>query len=434
MYSSNESHPSSSEFRWWGFQRADQSESESLYELGADGLHGSPKSARRHPDGPYESEIGSYEVYSSGYGYTGYPEPDPAPAIQAPPLRAAYAGMAFQVGGVEQHLLSLAKFFNPQRVKFEKYLCTIPAAINSRMAANAPFAVEPADARKIREAADEYDVLMLWGQGFNGWVPTNRKAATVFIAHGESKWCRDTLVQSDQVTDHAIAISDRVLKRVCAGFPTTLIYNGVDAARLAATRSREAARVRLGFSPSDFILGTIGRFSKEKRTSLLIEAASQLPPEFKIVMVGWGSQRPSLMNLANDLIPCRYAFVSADDYLGDYYQAMDAFCLLSEHEGFSLAAAEAMLCRRPLIATNVGFVDEFIHHGLNGFVFDGTAKGLAEAARQLRDHPDWSNGIASEGHRLAHERFHAARMCREYEDLFERLCHAKRQGGSEVMP
>lgn len=438
---------SSSEFQWWGFQRVNPAESESGYDFGTDGVPSTQKLTRAtglRPDaGPYglsgyPSEAGLYGMAGGPYGdyFAGYPEPQEHPKQEecAAPLRVAYAGMAYQVGGVEQHLLSLVKFFDPRRVKFEKYLCTIPSAINPRLVAQAPFAVEAANADQVRAAADEYDVLMLWGQGFNGWIPATRKAATVFVAHGESQWCRDTLIQSSQVTDHAIAISRRVLKKVCAGFPSTLIHNGVDTARLATTCSREAARERLGFAPGDFVLGTIGRFSKEKRTALLIEAARRLPRDFKLVMVGWGSQRPHLMNLANELIPCRYAFVNADNYLGDYYQAMDAFCLLSEHEGFSLAAAEALLCRKPLIATDVGFVDEFIQHNLNGYVFDGTVEGLVQAARQLREHSDWASGIAGEGHRLAHERFHAAKMSRAYEDLFEQLCRAKRGAAGNAAP
>jgi glycosyltransferase involved in cell wall biosynthesis len=151
-------------------------------------------------------------------------------------------------------------------------------------------------------------------------------------------WIEGALDQSRQACDHVVAVSRRVAQAVCAGFPTTVIYNGVDAARLAQSRSRDDVRHQFGFSDSDFVLGYVGRYSPEKRPELLIRAVAQLPPRFKLLLIGWGNDRPRLMELANELIPGRYAMTTASRYLGDYYRAMDAFGLVSDQEGFQAAS------------------------------------------------------------------------------------------------
>ncbi|MCH5375254.1 MAG: glycosyltransferase family 4 protein, partial [Planctomycetes bacterium] len=200
-----------------------------------------------------------------------------------------------------------------------------------------------------------------------------------------------------------------------------VILNGIDTARLGQTRSRQQVRASLGFQPDDFVLGYVGRLSPEKRAERVIRATAQLPPNFKALIVGWGALRQEMFELANALIPGRFAFVFADHHLGDYYQSLDALCLLSEFEGFALVVLEAMMCHRPVIATPVGSVPETIIDRVNGVIVDGEVESVCQAARLLREHPDWARALAAEGRRFAEQHGHAWRMARQYEQLFERL-------------
>jgi glycosyltransferase involved in cell wall biosynthesis len=113
--------------------------------------------------------------------------------------------------------------------------------------------------------------------------------------------------------------------------------------------------------------------------------------------------------------------VSASDYLGDYYGAMDAFVMLSEHEGFGLVVPEAMLCNCPVIATNVGCVPEVIQHNVSGIVVPPDVDTITNSLRRLSDHPAWAKAMAAEAHRFADQHLHAARMAREYEQLLCQL-------------
>lgn len=401
--------------------------------------HLKPSTARGLGDMAYSSGAGPQMPGASRSMEPEYPNIVPGYAVPAPgqtvgeqtshgstkPLKLMHVGPCFLSGGVEQHTLSLVKFLDPRRIDFVKCLVTNPNQLSAESAGWMPVPVEYCAPADVHRAVAECDVVLVWGDGFNEILKLGRPRLSVFVAHGESWWTRQTVEQSSQVIDHVIAVSQRVQERVCAGVPATTILNGVDAARLGQTRSREAVRAGLGFAPTDFVLGSVGRFSNEKRMPLLIDAVSRLPSQFKLLLVGHGARRHALLDLANELIPGRYAFAAADNYLGDHYRAMDAFALVSQHEGFGLVIPEAMLCERPVIATNVGCVPEIIRDRVNGLVVDPTPAAIANAARMLQQHPEWAKGLAAEGRAVADARLHAARMAREYEDLLWRLWRAK---------
>ncbi len=314
---------------------------------------------------------------------------------------------------------------DPKKVQIIRTIALNANLTDPDLTADLAIPVEVGQAESVRRAARECDVLLSWGVRLNVWLKDCRPPLSVMVAHGEGEWTRKFLRDSDQSLDHVIAVSRAVKDRCCDGFNTSVIYNGVDCSRLGRTRSRDAVRASLGFQPGDFVLGYVGRYSHEKRVPLLLEAASLLPRQFKVLMVGWGAQRVALLEQANACIPGRYALASAWNYLGDYYQAMDAVCLVSEVEGFPLVLMEARLCGRPVIVTPFGCAPEVVQDRINGLIVAGDPASVAGAALQLARHPEWARGLAAEGKAFAEEHGHARRMAMEYENLLLRLWQEK---------
>jgi glycosyltransferase involved in cell wall biosynthesis len=341
------------------------------------------------------------------------------------PLRAIHVGPGLLRGGAEQWLVDLLRFLDPKRIQILRTIAVHPNLTDPDLTADLSIPVEIGQAESVRRAARECDVLLSWGLGLNTWLADCRPRLSVMMAHGESDWTRKFLRESDRVIDHVIAVSRAVKDRCCDGFDTSVIYNGVDCSRLGRTRSREAVRASLGFQPGDFVLGYLGRYSSEKRVPLLLEAAALLPPHFKVLMVGWGAQRVALLEQANACIPGRYALANAWNYLGDFYQAMDAVCLVSEVEGLPLVLIEARLCGRPVIVTPFGCAPEVVQDRINGLIVSGDPASIAGAALRLARHPEWARGIAAEGKAFAEEHGHAHRMALEYENLLLRLWREK---------
>jgi glycosyltransferase involved in cell wall biosynthesis len=172
----------------------------------------------------------------------------------------------------------------------------------------------------------------------------------------------------------------------------------------------------------------------EKRVEVLIEMLAGAPRHFKGLFVGWGPLHAELLRRANELIPGRFAVASADRYLGDYYHAMDAFCLPSGSEGCALALLEAMLCGLPVIATPVGAAPELIVDRVNGVLAEGSPSAFRDAARLVEQYPHWARAIGAEAKATAERWGLGPAMARQYENLFHRLWSLKQAHASPCEP
>lgn len=345
------------------------------------------------------------------------------------PIRVTHIGPCLVSGGVEQHLSSLIRFLDPGRVLVQRCIVTQSNLVNQEFCQKLGVPVVIGQQEAVRSAVEDSDVLLYWGVGLDDWLSDGKTPQCVFLAHGEADWTRATLLRNQRVTDHVIAVSQRAKQLVCDGFETTVIPNGIDTARLATTRSRKDVRDSLGFHSHDFLLGIVARYSSEKRFELLIETIASLPRNFKMLAVGCGPKLAKYLELANRRIPNRYAFVSANDYLGDYYQAMDAYCMTSAHEGFGLVVLEAMFHGVPIIATRVGAVPELITHGQSGMIVDGDPACFAAAATALHTRRVWAKSLGNEARQFAMQHGHARLMADRYASLLERLVNEQRSRG-----
>jgi len=366
------------------------------------------------------------EAYDGYDGYDGYDVSQPAPAILGVrretgnpsdrPLRMACIGPNFRVGGVRQHALALAKFLNPERVKITEFLVSDVGEVEACDPLRMPVAVRRFDQSTMDRLENDCDILLMWGEAFNGKLSCKRPLK-VFVAHGETQWTRNALLQSSQVVDHVIAVSESVFRKVCQGFPATKILNGIDTSRLSQTDTRENIRRRYAFGKDDFVVGCVGRLTQEKQFDLLIRAISTLPSNHKLLIVGSGRRYVEWLDLANRLLPGRCAIVAAQDHLGDFYQAMDAFAMVSAHEGFGLVLAEAMMVGRPVLSTRVGVAPEIICDRVNGVFVEADACSIADTVKRIRANRAWAQGMAAQGRTFAMHHFNAAQMARRYEDL-----------------
>ena len=207
----------------------------------------------------------------------------------------------------------------------------------------------------------------------------------------------------------------------CNGTPTTVIPNGVDTSRLAWTLPREEVRRGLGFGPGDFVVGYLGRLAIEKNIDVILRAVANLPDRFKVLVVGWGPMLPYLREQADLNLPGRAGFVTATEYLGDYYRAMDAFCTAGDSEGTPLTLLEAMHCEVPVLATPVGAVPELIQDRVNGIVISQDTGSISSAATLLAENPHWCRGLAAQGRATADRTGHSSRVARDLEQLITRL-------------
>jgi glycosyltransferase involved in cell wall biosynthesis len=201
------------------------------------------------------------------------------------------------------------------------------------------------------------------------------------------------------------------------------IHNGVDVSRFAppSHAQRLAWRAATGVPDNTLLVGLCAGYRPEKRHDLLLNAVAELKRRGHAVhalLIGDGALRPAIeaqvraLGLENAVTLTGYSH-DVRPWIG----ACDALCLVSDHETFSLAILEGMACGLPVVATQVGAVDEQISDGQDGLLVPaGDVQALADALWQLHDAPRRSHmGLLARRKVLA--RFDLKGMNGRYLDL-----------------
>jgi glycosyltransferase involved in cell wall biosynthesis len=179
----------------------------------------------------------------------------------------------------------------------------------------------------------------------------------------------------------------------------TTIPNGIDRT-LFAPGDRAGARSALGWPPGQRVILAVGRLDRIKGLDLLIEAMSRLHRrgghDAVCRLVGSGPQRDSLLRAARERgLSDRVHFEGSvpPAALGNWYAASDCVCLLSHSEGCPNVVLEALACGRPVVATAVGGIPEFVQDGVTGLLVasrdpEAVADALAAALGR-----SWQEGV-----------------------------------------
>ncbi|WP_240507747.1 glycosyltransferase family 4 protein [Algoriphagus faecimaris] len=189
--------------------------------------------------------------------------------------------------------------------------------------------------------------------------------------------------------------------------------------------------LRDGFSISSdkFIIGFVGRlFDDHKRVSDLIKAIFLLNnKEIIVLIIGEGKDKNELISLAKSLdILDQFIFVGYQPETSSFYELMNVLVIPSAREGFGLVAAEAMLHGLPVIATQVGGLQDIVIDGETGFLVDAYSPDqIAAKINHLIQNPKLCHIMGEKGRQRALENYTAERYCREVEKLYLELLEKK---------
>jgi UDP-glucose:(heptosyl)LPS alpha-1,3-glucosyltransferase len=167
-----------------------------------------------------------------------------------------------------------------------------------------------------------------------------------------------------------------------------VIYNGVDTARfhLGLRRLRGEVRERLRIPDSATVFVFVGSALRYKGLPVAMEATSQTPGAFLIV-VGKDKHKARYLRQSRRLgIADRVRMVGVQRDVAPFYGAADALLLPSLYDAMPSVALEAMACGLPVVTSTKCGAAELIVEGENGYVRDALdAAGFAHALRELTD-------------------------------------------------
>jgi glycosyltransferase involved in cell wall biosynthesis len=165
-----------------------------------------------------------------------------------------------------------------------------------------------------------------------------------------------------------------------------IIQNAID---YQSVKNAEAyTKGDLGFSKKDFILLMSARLSPQKNHGQLLKAMTLLSDDIKLLLAGDGELRNVLQFEIFKLgLADRVFFLGSRNDVFSVMKAVDVNILVSNFEGLSLAALEAMSSGKPFIASDVEGLDFVVKD--SRLLFKNNPNDISKAINKLRDEPEW---------------------------------------------
>ena len=150
---------------------------------------------------------------------------------------------------------------------------------------------------------------------------------------------------------------------------------------------RQLEKINRWKSEGYIVIGTLSRLEKQKNLEVLLNATSKLSKsslKIKVVIVGKGSLKGSLQNLAKSLnIDDNVYFYGRTNSPLELIRSFDIFTLTSLYEGFGLVLLEAMAASIPIVASKNSAIPEVLGEDYKGFFTTGDSHELASVLEQI---------------------------------------------------
>jgi glycogen(starch) synthase len=270
--------------------------------------------------------------------------------------------------------------------------------------------------------ADEFEQAKQYGYAsFRGRV-ANRFMARLAKLEGETA----------QKADVIITISRYSLEKIQKHYDVDpskvrLVPNGVDPEKYKPQENPETLKQQFGLGTAPVVL-FVGSLIPRKGLSFLVEAAKQVVKthvDVKFVIIGDGPCKPQLTaNLAAANLTGNFVFKNglSETELASVYGCSDVFVLPSIQEGQGIVLLEAEALAKPVVAFDIGGVNEAVVNGETGLLAaPGSSVELADGLLKLLGDAELRRRMGSAGRRFVQENFTwticAQKMLSVYRDV-----------------
>lgn len=202
------------------------------------------------------------------------------------------------------------------------------------------------------------------GWAFNMQQSAKKKEMYKWVEKISAHFCDKIVCISDAEKESALR------EKICKPSKLQVIYNGIDLEEIEKTAPM--SRTQLGIPEDAFVVGMVGRLSKQKAPDTFVKAAKLIKekiPNAFFLMVGDGELRAQIEGLINQYdLGSSFLITGWVDNPTAYMKIMDVGMLLSRWEGFGLVLPEYMACSVPIVATDVDAIPNIVKNGENGLL------------------------------------------------------------------
>jgi alpha-maltose-1-phosphate synthase len=310
------------------------------------------------------------------------------------------------------------------------------------------------------------------------------KAEQLGSGYALSSWMERTAILD---ADAIVAVSHGTKADILKAYPDVdaakihVIYNGIDLEQYQYTPHQEAL-LRYGVDPMKPYVLFVGRITRQKGVTHLVDAIKYLPPGTQVVLCAGAPDTPeiaaemrakveavrlrtpgsmeAMIEVESDGVhnPPGHA-VATGDYTGcghnivwieqmvtkeeaiQLYSHCAVFCCPSVYEPFGIINLEAMACRAPVVASATGGILEVVVDGDTGYLVPFVAdevttfpsepeqfsRDLAVRITELLDDPEKARAMGMEGRKRVEAYFSWTAIAEQTVELYRGLI-ASRKG------
>ena len=205
------------------------------------------------------------------------------------------------------------------------------------------------------------------------------KAEQLGSGYAMSSWMERTAILD---ADAVIAVSQGTRADIVRAYPDVdpecihVIYNGIDLAEYRKVSATKAL-TDYGVDPSVPYVLFVGRITRQKGVTHLVDAIRYLPPDTQVVLCAGAPDTPEIaaelrakVESARGNHP-RVVWIEkmlAKQEAIQLYSNARVFCCPSVYEPFGIINLEAMACQAPVVASATGGIKEVVVDGETGYL------------------------------------------------------------------
>ena len=275
------------------------------------------------------------------------------------------------------------------------------------------------------------------------------KAEQLGSGYAMSSWMERTAILD---ADAVIAVSNGTKEDILRVYPVDpdrihVIYNGIDLKEYQKTEETSALE-KYGVDPSLPYVLFVGRITRQKGVTHLVDAIRYMPPNTQVVLCAGAPDTPEIaaeMRLKveeakqhNPRIIWLEKMVTKPEVIQMYSHAQ-VFCCPSVYEPFGIINLEAMACRAAVVASSTGGIKEVVVEGETGYLVpfeqdpltgfptqpDQFARDLGTRVTELLGDPEKCRRFGDAGRKRVEETFSWTAIADQTIALYERLIVSK---------
>lgn len=350
--------------------------------------------------------------------------------------------------GAERWILALIKHLDSEKI--ESYVASIkddadykvPLCIEAEKIGFTSNIIESfgkinvSAIKKLRNYIQDNNIDILHTHGYKtdilGLLATKGTSCKIVSTpHGWTKqpdlklWCYEVLDRClYPFFDAVVPLSEEMFQplRRIPGMKNkiNLIRNAVDISEVE-NEDVIASDIAAYKNEGEVVIGYIGRLIPDKGLDILFEAVARYgQSNWRIAIVGEGEYMEALKLLANNLnIINQVSFFGFRHDRLSLLKGFDVFVLPSRSEGTPRCVMESMAAGVPVVVTDIPGCRCLVDGETTGLLFEpDQSEQLAKAITRILSDASLWNMFSTNGRKFIKSKFSAARMAKEYTDLF----------------